>query len=258
MRQLKICTILFSLIFINFAIFGQTKIKLYADDNYRPYSYISDNGPKGIYFDIVTKAINDIPGYEVEVIAVPWSRALRYIKEGIGFAIYPPFRHMKKRPYIKSYSAPILVEEIVVACNLHTIKKLVKTPQWPDDFYGLTIGNNSSYIVAGEKFYKALNDKDIYISTGKSTKINMSKLIHGHIDCYVNDRQAILWELKAMRASDKVQIVSVVSKQSGLVGFSNSSKYDSIRDDFIDKFNNKVLELRSSGFILRVMKKYLK
>ena len=43
---------------------------------------------------------------------IPYASAL--LKIGKGFALYPPYLHLQKRPYIRPYSLPILQEKDLV------------------------------------------------------------------------------------------------------------------------------------------------
>lgn len=83
-------------------------------------------------------------GYQVKINAVPWKRALSYIERGKGFAIYPPYHRAEDRPYMWPYSIPILDERVIVVCRAEVFSDSVR-PVWPDDYYGLVIGQNAGF-----------------------------------------------------------------------------------------------------------------
>jgi polar amino acid transport system substrate-binding protein len=170
------------------------KVTVYADQNYPPYSYIKNGKLTGIYTNIFKAAFTKMDGYQVKIEAVPWRRGLKLLENGQGFALYPPYFYLTERPYIWPYSLPILDEKVVVYCA-EDILINDKRPNWPEDYYGLTIGNNAGFQVGGKKFIQAVKDQKINVYEAKGTN-NILMLGLGRTDCYINDRLSILWGLK--------------------------------------------------------------
>ena len=86
------------------------EVTVYADADYPPYSYQEGGKARGIYADIMQKAFSRMSGYRVTIVPVPFKRGLAYLESGKGFALYPPYYWPAERPYIKTYSVPILEE----------------------------------------------------------------------------------------------------------------------------------------------------
>lgn len=231
------------------------KIKIVSDDNYTPYSYAKKKQAKGIYYDILNIIIKKMHNYKVEIVPMPWKRSLNQVKEGDAFAIYPPYYYPNKRPYIKFFSLPILQEEVIVVCRPGVLSNK-KNPKWPKDYYGLTIGNNAGFIVAGDDFYKAVKQRKIFMLEAKSTKLNIIKLHRKHIDCYINDKFAISYEIKKQKIKSNFITKGIVRKQSGYLGISGDKKFNHFRQDFISEFNKNLRYIQKSGKLDEILKKY--
>jgi len=218
--------IIFCLIFSSAVFAKDINVVVYALDDYPPYSYEENGEIKGIYTEILKKAFSGMKGYKIDIKGVPWKRGLKYIELGTGFALYPPYYHPEKRPYMKPYSVPILEEKVVVFCT----EKILEHPRpvWPEDYYGLTIGNNMEFKIGGDKFFKAVKEGKIKIDEADGTRQNILKLGKGRTDCYINDRLSIVWEIGRLRKSGeykdnyaKITEGVVVSSQNGFLGFTD-------------------------------------
>ena len=59
-----------------------------------------------------------MPDYNVTIKGVPWKRGLLQIEGGKNFALYPPYKRPKQRPYME-YDMSILDEKL--GCSLPEI-----------------------------------------------------------------------------------------------------------------------------------------
>lgn len=106
-------SILLALITLSVQAKLQYRVTILVDGSYPPYSYLENGKLTGIYVDLVYQAAKLIDDkYSVELQAVPWKRGLAALENGDGFALLPPYKHIKRRPYIWPYSVP-LQEEVV-------------------------------------------------------------------------------------------------------------------------------------------------
>ncbi len=249
------------------SIFGANiKVDIYADDNYPPYSYSEGGITKGIYTEILMKAFSKMHGYDVNIIPMPWKRGLAYLEHGTGFAIYPPYRHTNERPYISPYSIPILNEQVVIYCKEEVLKE-AKRVKWPEDFYGLTIGNNSGFSVGGKQFSQAVKEKKMTLLETKSTAQNILMLGLGRTDCYINDRLSIMLELKRLKQEGKydeggihAKLVEgiIITNENGHLGFTNTDDgrfY--FKKDFLEQFNHAINEMKEQGEIQKTVNDYV-
>jgi polar amino acid transport system substrate-binding protein len=173
-------------------------VTIYADAGYPPYSYDKNGKPAGLYYEIVRAAASQLHGYKVEIQTVPWKRGMALLRTGTGFALYPPYMNTKDEPWTWPYSLPLYEENVVAVCRKEVLAKPRK--RWPDDFYGLTIGNNAGFIVGGDAFDKAARAGLLRVEEGKDSETNIIKLGLRRIDCYINDRVSIQWTLNQLKA----------------------------------------------------------
>ncbi|MET3129969.1 polar amino acid transport system substrate-binding protein [Oxalobacteraceae bacterium GrIS 1.11] len=230
-------------------------VLIYADDNYPPYSYVENGELKGIYTRIVQKALERLPQYRAQLLPVPWNRGLLMLEKGQAFALYPPYFRPDERPYMK-YSEAMLTEHLAVFCNAAVIgRRSLKL--WPDDYSGLRIGLNTGFLAGGKQFDEAVKAGRLSADTAHGSRANLLKLMRGRIDCYVNDRLSIQWELERIR-KDGMQEPSYLrlgetaelSTEQGFLGYTEQApeRYP-FRDDFIQKFNAAILDMKRHGEI---------
>lgn len=243
-----------------------TEVVVYALDDYPPYSYVKDRVIQGIYTEILKQAFSRMDGYKVTIKAVPWKRGLKYLKEGSGFALYPPYHRTKERPYMWPYSLPLADEKVVVFCREEVLVKSPR-PNWPEDYYGLTVGNNAGYEFGGEKFWKAVKEKKIRIDEAKTTRQNIQKMVLRRTDCYMSDRLSFFWELKLLTEQKEYEegrdarFVEgpTISTEQGFLGFTDrdNGKFE-YKEDFIRKFDTIIYEMRKKGELQKIVEKYVR
>ncbi|GAA3916175.1 ABC transporter substrate-binding protein [Litoribacillus peritrichatus] len=213
----------------------------------------------GIYTVILERIFQNMPDYKVKLTPVPWKRGLKMAKQGKLLALYPPYARPVERPYM-DYDMAILDEELAVFCRNEVLTK--PRPNWPEDYYGLDIGNNAGFLAGGDAFWAAVKDKKISVQETKGTPRNLLKLIAGRVDCYMNDSLSIRWELKKLQSEGKYDGSSlskgaVISKEQGFLGFSKVSNDFPYKKDFKSKYLQILKELKASGEIDRIVDKYL-
>ncbi len=235
-------------------------VTLYGDDSYPPYSFLNKGKIEGIYPHIMQQVAERIEGYDIKITLLPWKRALRLAKKGQIFAVFPPYYLPDRRPYFSEYSVPILPEETIAYCAKSIL--IPPRPRWPEDYYGLTIGNNLGFDFYGEKVDQAMHAGKIKLENTPGTKNNILKLLAGRIDCYINDRISILWNVRQMKKQGKwpydreLAEGTVLDREYGYLAFSGiyNAPY---REDFIRKFNTIILQMQSSGEIDRIAQEFI-
>jgi polar amino acid transport system substrate-binding protein len=241
-------------------------VTVYADAGYPPYSYEKDGKPAGLYYEIVRAAFTRMQGYRIEVQTVPWKRGMALLRTGTGFALYPPYMNTRDEPWTWPYSLPLFEERVVAVCRQDVMTRPRK--RWPDDYYGLTIGNNAGFIVGGEAFEKAIRDGKLRVEEAKDSETNIIKLGLGRIDCYINDRHAIQWTRDQLKAQGKLSegrthanIVeaTVIAVEQGFLGFTDrdNGRY-SYKSDFVKKFDAVIYQMKRTGEIDNIARHYFK
>lgn len=239
------------------------RVTVYVDDAYPPYSYAVNGAAFGVYPAMLARIFAGMPAYQVELQPVPWKRGLRLLEQGEGFALAPPYYRPGERPWM-DYSAPIMLESVVIYCN-EAVAARSANPRWPDDYYGLRIGINNGFLVGGSSLEAARRGGKLTVEEARGTDENLKKLLLGRIDCYMNDRYAIQHALFRARAEDAYQRAArivetgVLSQEYGHLGFTRQQgERWTYRTDFIRQFNLVLEELRRSGELAQIAERELR
>lgn len=238
----------------------------YADQSYPPYSYVEKGELKGIYTEIVRRVFDRMEGYTVTIKPMPWKRGLSYVEQGKGFAIYPPYHRPDTRPYIWPYSMPILDERVVVFCTADVLNHSIR-PRWPEDYYGLTIANNAGFKLGGEAFWQAVVEGKVKLQESGGNRNNLMKLGLKRVDCYMNDRLSILFELKQMKqqglydeegAHAALVEGATITLEQGFLGITDRDEGRfAFKGDFLKQFNSIIYEMRKSGELGRIVDNFV-
>lgn len=239
-------------------------VTIYADAGYQPYSYADKNGKAaGLYYAIVKVAFARMKGYRIAIKPVPWKRGMAMLKDGTAFALYPPYMNLRDKPFIWPYSLPLFEEIVVAVCTRDTAAK--PRARWPEDFYGLRIGNNAGFMVGGDKFSQAVKDGRIKLAEASDTRTNILKLGLKRIDCYINDRMSIRWTEAKLRKEGKLPAAqvgveaAVIATEQGFLGFSDrdQGKFP-YKTDFLKQFDAIVYDMKRNGEIERIARDFFK
>ena len=263
MKRMVLFVLLIAIFYSRIADAEKIAVEILADKNFRPYTYVEKGEIKGIYTEIVKIIFDRIDGYKVTLRPVSWKYGLHLLKIGKGFALYPPYLHLQKRPYIRPYSLPIIQEQVVVFCNAKTME----TPRdrWPEDFFNLTISNMSGFTVGGKKFFTAVRAGKIKIVEGNSHEAILISLGKGDTNCYINDRLSILYTLERMKKDGRylkhyLKLIEAVkvSVENGYLGFTKNDKGQfPFKIDFVTKFNKELVKMIKSGERDKIIKEFL-
>jgi len=249
------------------ALSAKIPVTVYADENYPPYSYKEGGQIKGIYTQILEIAFARMQDYQITIVPIPWKRGLKLLEMGSAFAIYPPYFHVAERPYIWPYSLPIVDERVVVFCRNDILAKSLRS-HWPEDYYGLTIGANAGFNLGGDKFWRAVRENKILLSEAKGNRENLLKLGLKRIDCYMNDRLSILWELKQMKLNGeydeggkhaRLLEGATITIEQGFVGFTSADKGQfPFKDDFKKQLDIIIYDMRRDGQAQRIIEDFVR
>ena len=241
-------------------------VQIFSDAAYPPYSYEEKETVQGIYPEVLKVIFSRIEEYRVTIIPVPWKRGLKAIEDGEVLALFPPYHNVDKRPWMWPYSLPILEERTVVFCHSGIFAKGAR-PHWPEDYYGLTIGNNAGFAFGGDKFWQAVKAEKLRVEEGRGNAQNLLKLAIKRIDCYMNDRLSILWELNRLKATgeyneakqEKLVEGATISVEYGFLGFTDrdNSKFP-YKKEFLMKFDSVLYQMKKSGEVQQIVEQYLK
>lgn len=175
---------LIALLMTVFNVSAQTKIVIYSEAGQRPFSYEENGVAKGFYVENLQRVVKKIPGYEVQIKFVPWARAVEEVKSGIGAGLLGAYYRPLERPFL-NHSASIFEEEVAVHCNRDKVENK-KLESYPDDFAGLTFGNQRAYLAPGPAFFEMAKQGKITVVDGVEFTGLVKKMLVGEIDCVVN------------------------------------------------------------------------
>lgn len=239
--------------------YGAEKVVLYGDDDYAPYSYVENGQLKGVYVDILKKAIELMPAnYQVELQPRPWKRGLAELASGAALGLFPPYMR-KERPFIQPYSTAIFHETVVLFCNEDVMKKERKN--FPADFAGLSVGINLGFSLS-DKLTAAATAGTITLAEAKGNDLNLKKLAAKRIDCYANDRGSIVYTAKKLRgdpglANFKLLEATELGGEDAFIGYSLNSKV-AYKADFIEKMNTALEAVKKNGAVSKITDSYFK
>ncbi len=242
--------LLFTVIFVSTNLSARQSVVIYGDDNYPPYSYLELGEPKGIYVDILQLIFSDMAEFDVTIRMVPWKRGLRYIEQGKGFALFPPYYTAKRDPWML-FSESILKEEVVV---FGKASKLVGRDNWPEDFHGTVVGLNRGYnpfSMGGDQFGEAVKSGKVRIEEATNGIANLNKLSKGRIDFYINDR------LIDISAYPDIKRGVTANTNDGYLGFTKIDTDYPYLTDFKAQFDQAIRRLKQTDKIEKIVQSYL-
>ncbi|WP_229257403.1 substrate-binding periplasmic protein [Duganella callida] len=260
-------TFLISAVFSAAARAGDIPVTIYADAGYPPYSYEKNGKPAGLYYEIVRAAFTRMKGYRIEVQTVPWKRGMALLKSGTALALYPPYMNTTDEPWTWPYSLPLYDEKVVAVCRKDVLAAGPRK-RWPQDFYGLTIGNNAGFIVGGVAFEQAVRAGRLRVEEARDSETNIIKLGLRRIDCYINDRRSIQWTLKQLKAGGRydeggshaeLAEATEIATEQGFLGFTDRDNGRfGYKTDFVKQFDNAIYQMKRNGEIEAIARNFFK
>ena len=175
------------------------KTTIYADDNYRPFSYQQDGVAHGLYVQVLQRAFAQMKGFDISIVAVPWDRGKLMVKQGKAFGLAPAFYHGHDWPYMYPYSQPFYTETIRVYCQEEILSGQSRV--WPGGFEGLRIGNVQGFDGWGSKaFYDMVDQGRIRYQKASGSQQLIQQARRGHHDCILMEESAFQFLIKTLPA----------------------------------------------------------
>ncbi|ENY73687.1 substrate-binding periplasmic protein [Aeromonas diversa] len=243
---------------------AKTRVEIFTDSSYAPYSWQEGQEARGIYPDIVREVAKGMPDFELVLKPVPWRRALSMVEQGTAFALLPPYYNQDDRPWIWPYSQPLLDEEVVVVCN---DKLAINTDEarFPQDYHGLRFGMNAGFSIGGKAFWDAVAAGKIELEPAKSNRENLLKILRGRVDCTINDKLSLLAEMLTMIKEGHIALEDmsrfrqgpVVTREQGFLGYAANDKGFPFKDQFVKQFDRALHQLRQQNGIARIVEHHV-
>ena len=81
-----------------------------------------------------------------------------------------------------------------------------------------------------------------------NTKVSLLNVQAERVDCYVNDRRAIAFEVEKSKLSPANFVeMAVVAKEVGFIGYSRNPGNPAYQEAFFKEFNATLLQLRAKN-----------
>lgn len=118
-------------------------------------------------------------------------------------------------------------------------------------------------MIFSEEIKLAIADKKMLVWENKSTNANILKLQSQRIDCYLNDRLSIQYELLRLNKAseltfDDISESLIVMTQSAHIGYSDSANDDfPFKSDFIQRMDSALTQIKATKQYENIIAKYL-
>ncbi len=181
-----------------------------------PKMFLRDGQPSGYIFEIARTALQRA-GYQVEVVTVPWPRAVALAQE--GKAVVPSLSFTAERAKVFHFTTPMWHDRVVLVTRANTVFPYSK----PEDLLGQRVGIGSG-AEFGEAFARVR--ANLTVETDPSNEIRLRKLAAGRIDVAVlggGPAAVVLAANQAGVALTEVAILPVsLSTDSNHIGISKT------------------------------------
>ncbi|BEV72571.1 hypothetical protein THUN1379_20530 [Paludibacterium sp. THUN1379] len=201
----------------------------YSEEGQKPMSYQENGMPKGEYIDHFLRIARQVPGYQIEIHFASWARGLEETREGLSAGLIGAYYRPQERPYL-NHSKAIYQEDVAVHCNRDAVADR-QFRRYPDDFAGLTFGNQRGYLAPGPQFFAMAAQGRIKVVEGLAFTGLVKKMLVGEIDCVVNPSLVLDQAITTLEAQGlpermryKSRRIMLVKTESVHVGF--SKKYE--------------------------------
>ncbi|MFV8258594.1 substrate-binding periplasmic protein [Bdellovibrio bacteriovorus] len=227
------------------------KIVFASNDDIPPKIYREGSELKGTYVEIireVCKRLSVEPVFET----YPWPRAVVMAETGKVDALFPPFLTEERKKVFHFPREPVSnTRNMAFALK----KRNVKIKSF-EDFKGLTVGVNDrySYGPAFDEFKKKLR-----LDHSTTQEMLVKKLSADdvkRVDVVIASEEAFWFLVKRMGYKDVFEQVFVVSENPSYVVFSKAAGRD--HQQFTERFNKTLVQLKKEGVTKKIFDKYMK
>lgn len=223
-------------------------------DEYPPYTFATNNTIDGISIRIVEAAFKRM-NQPINLRVLPWSRALKLLKEGKVDGLIEIFKNEERETYL-DYSKVVLIDEVVSlfvveGSEINFDGELSKLSD-----YHFGARHDYSY---GTEFDQAVADKVIsHISLDVEHERLILKLCTGEVDILVGEKNVVAYRvslLKSLKTNSnkrckKIEELSTpVQSTPAYIVFSKKRELTDIRD----KFDIILMKMKQDGSYQKII-----
>lgn len=221
---------------------GPDKVRIGAEDDWRPYSYAVGGEPVGFAVDIV-KAVWAAANVPLELVPLPYARCMRMVDNGDLDGCFDTLRDARTEANYRWHREPLFKARIAIYG-----RKIGQTPSvmGPEDLVGQRVGVTNGYDY-GQAFD---NDRRMVRDVAASDLASLRKLVAGRVD------YALVYDQVANRIADLHPELAQQFVQRGvlvepLLYLSFKRKGDDLAR-LITKFDQGLAAIRKSGEYARI------
>lgn len=251
-RRFAFCSFVLLLSLMQTADAAAEQVLLVQDDSYMPYMGAEQIDAVGVYSDILDEAGERLQKSEFALQAVPWPRAIELVRGGGAQGLVGTYYRPVVRPWIRHFSVALFTEHVSVYCRPGIARQ---DWSYPEDFRGLTFGNNTGFRTPGARFFELVEAGDITLLEAQTTEMNLNMLELGRLDCYVQEQLTAEREIRRNRLKN-VQRVQTISSETAHIGYS-MSWVGAEADAFIVEMDRVLTEMHQDGSVNRIISAYL-
>ncbi|RCK38813.1 hypothetical protein TH19_03135 [Thalassospira profundimaris] len=234
-------------------------VSLYSEDSNVPYAFLDGDEPDGIYTRILKEAVARLPKYDLEIVNVPFRRGMDLLRNGTVMGFFPPYQRLE-RDWIERYSIPILRETVVAICSSDYANRR-ELNHFPADYAGARFANNAGYKLAGDAFFKMVDQGEIVLEEANTTASNLRFMMAGRVDCYVNERLAILDGMRELDVDRNITRLfdetAIIGQEYGFLAYGPDPENQwPWRNTFADALDTVLAKMRDSGVIDQLVSDY--
>lgn len=159
------------------------RVRIGAEDDWRPYSYVAEGKPVGLAVDLA-RAAWAAAGVDVELVSLPYARCMKEVDNGTLAGCFDTLRDARTEGKYLWHKRPLFKARIAIYGR---VQGATATRVEPADLLGRRVGVTNGYDY-GEAFD---NDSRMVRDVAPSDLISLRKLVAGRVDyVLVYDRVA--------------------------------------------------------------------
>ncbi|MFC1884246.1 substrate-binding periplasmic protein [Thermodesulfobacteriota bacterium] len=253
MRKIAILVFL-ATVLISMNAFASEKLRFAAVENVPPFTFEENGEIKGISIEIF-KEIRKRMGFRSSIRALPFKRLLFYLKSGRldgAIQIY----------YKKSREEFLIYSEVPGYWSAHHVFiRRGDDGRFPtqtlQDLFGKRVAKEKGFFVT-EEFQKAVDQGKITLDEAQNTKLNLTKLVNGRMDCYVSNYHIALYNIGKFGFQNKIVPLTkpLAPKKGTFMAISKKAERIPNKAEFMAEFSRVLKEIHSDGTLESIQNKY--
>lgn len=240
---------LFTLLLFSFSTFSETITITTAE--YEPYVMISENKVTGVVIEIVEAAFSK-SGINVVYENMPWKRGyIMTLSNKVDATI--PYSKTPERELDCFYSEPLISSKSVFFYLKN--RNISKTFEWEtfEDFKKYKVGGTIGYY-----YEKSFKEAGVILDLVASDAQNVQKLFNKRIDTFLID-ELVGWALIKKYYPNSIDDFSTLKKPESMAPmYLIIGKNNPNGENFMNKFNDGLKQIKESGEYDSILMKYLK